>query len=87
MGAVLIKAPTLVQQVGRTLALALPAALKQGLKLAAANLIGIFPHSPTASILPIKAFKVSTTRKDALVLKAIFVKISNRLLILFHTKL
>lgn len=37
LGAVLINAVTLVQQVGGTLALAFPAALKQELKLAAAD--------------------------------------------------
>lgn len=47
-GAVLIKAPTLVQQVGGTLALTFLAELKHGLKLVAADLIGVFPHSPAA---------------------------------------
>ncbi|KAF9673829.1 hypothetical protein SADUNF_Sadunf10G0064600 [Salix dunnii] len=47
-GAVLIKAATLEQQVGGTAALAFPAAPKHGLKLAAADLIGVFPHSPPA---------------------------------------
>ena len=92
LGEVLIKALILVQQAGGTLALAFPAAFKQGLKLAAAVLIGVFPHSPAASIPPIKAFKVSTntntTAKDALMLlEAIFVETSKRFLILLHTEL
>jgi hypothetical protein len=76
LGAVLIKAPTLVQQVGGTLAFAFPAALKQGLKLAAADLIGVFPHSPAASTSPIKPFKTSMNTnmntKHGLMLEAIF---------------
>lgn len=48
-GAVFIRAPTLVQQVGGTFALKFPAALKHGLKLVAADLIGVLPHSPAAS--------------------------------------
>ena len=91
LGEVLIKALILVQQAGGTLALAFPAAFKQGLKLAAAVLIGVFPHSPAASIPPIKAFKVSTntntTAKDALMLEAIFVETSKRFLILLRTEL
>lgn len=50
LGAALIKAPTFEQQIGGTGDLAFPAAPKQGLKLAAADLIGVFPHSPAASI-------------------------------------
>ena len=89
LGEVLIMALTLVQQAGGTLALAFPAALKQGLKLAAAVLIGVFPHSPAASIPPIKAFKVSTNTNTItkVMLEAIFVKTSDRFLILLHTEL
>ena len=48
LGAVLINALTFPQQIGVTLALALRAAPKQGLKLVAAALIGVLPHSPAA---------------------------------------
>lgn len=48
-GAVLIKALTLVQHIGGTLALAFPPAAKHGLKLRAADRIGVFPHSPAPS--------------------------------------
>lgn len=58
-GAVLIKEPTLEQQVGGTAALALPAALKHGLKLAAADLIGVFPHSPAALTSHMKTFEAT----------------------------
>ena len=49
LGEVLSKAPTLEQQVGGTFAFAFPAAPKHGLKLAAADLIEVLPHSPAAS--------------------------------------
>ena len=48
-GEALSKAPTLAQQAGGTLALAFLAAPKHGLKLAAADLMGVLPHSPAAS--------------------------------------
>ena len=60
-GAVLIKAVTLEQQAGGTAALAFPAAPKHGLKLAAADLIGVFPHSPAALTSLIKAFEATRT--------------------------
>lgn len=53
-GAVFIRAPTLVQQAGGTLALAFLAALRHGLKLVAAVLIGVLPHSPAAPTSSIK---------------------------------
>lgn len=56
LGAVVIKALTLVQHIGGTLALALLPAPKQGLKLSAADRIGVFPHSPAASTSVIKVF-------------------------------
>lgn len=64
-GAVLIKAPTLEQQVGGTWAAAFPAALKHGLKLAAAVLIGVFPHSPAASTSFTKAFETTRNANTA----------------------
>ena len=60
-GAVLIKAVTLEQQAGGTAALAFPAAPKHGLKLAAADLIGVFPHSPAALTSLIIAFEATRT--------------------------
>jgi hypothetical protein len=60
-GAVLIKAATLEQQAGGTAALAFPAAPKHGLKLAAADLIGVFPHSPAALTSLIIAFEATRT--------------------------
>lgn len=76
LGAVLIKAPTLAQQAGGTLALTFPAAVKQGLKLAAADPIGVFPHSPAASTPPRKPFEaIKMTKKaamQALILHIIF---------------
>jgi hypothetical protein len=62
-GAVLIKEPTLEQQVGGTAALTLPAALKHGLKLAAADLIGVFPHSPAALTSHMKTFEATKQAK------------------------
>ena len=78
-GAVLIKEPTLEQQVGGTAALALPAALKHGLKLAAADLIGVFPHSPAALTSHMKTFEATKqaniTTTQALMLLLIIVSI------------
>jgi hypothetical protein len=71
LGDILIMAPTLVQHVGGTLALAFPAALKQGLKLAAADLMGVFPHSPAASTTKAAAqasMNANTATRHALVL-------------------
>ena len=48
-GAVVIKALTLVQHMGGTLALGFPPAAKHGLKLSAADRIGVLPHAPAAS--------------------------------------
>lgn len=75
LGAVLIKAPTLAQQAGGTLALAFPAALRQGLRLAAADLIGVLPHSPAASASQRKAFETSKNAhaRQAAILEAILV--------------
>ena len=58
-GAVLIKGPTLEQQDGGTAALAFPAALKHGLRLAAAVQIGVFPHSPAALTSHMKTFEAT----------------------------
>lgn len=60
-GAVLINAPTFEQQRGGTLAFAFPAALKHGLKLVAADLIGVLPHSPAPSTNP---FEPTNTTKN-----------------------
>ncbi|KAE8667269.1 hypothetical protein F3Y22_tig00112428pilonHSYRG00051 [Hibiscus syriacus] len=49
LGDVRIKAPTLAQHAGGTLALAFRDAPKHGLKLAAADLIGVLPHAPPAA--------------------------------------
>ncbi|KAE8710114.1 hypothetical protein F3Y22_tig00110327pilonHSYRG00033 [Hibiscus syriacus] len=49
LGEVRIKAPTLAQQAGGTLALAFRDAPKHGLKLAAADLIGVLPQAPPAA--------------------------------------
>lgn len=49
LGDLVISAETLVQQGGGTLALPSLEAVKHGLKLAAAVLIGVFPHSPAAT--------------------------------------
>jgi hypothetical protein len=54
LGEVLSKAPTLAQQAGETFALTLRVAPKHGLKLAAADPIGVLPHSPAASLSIIK---------------------------------
>ncbi|PON79219.1 hypothetical protein PanWU01x14_013350 [Parasponia andersonii] len=77
LGALLIKAPTLAQQAGGTLAPALPAALRHGLRLAAADLIGVIPHSPAASTSQRKAFETSKniSTKQALMLEAIVCKL------------
>ncbi|KVH96130.1 hypothetical protein Ccrd_001794 [Cynara cardunculus var. scolymus] len=48
-GAVLIKTFTFVQHIGGTLALAFPPAPKHGLKLSAADRMGVLPHSPAAA--------------------------------------
>jgi hypothetical protein len=50
LGEVLSKAPTLAQHAGETFALTLRVAPKHGLKLAAADPIGVLPHSPAASL-------------------------------------
>jgi len=56
LGAVLSKAPTLAQQANGTFALTLLTAPKHGLRLAAADPIGVFPHSPAPS-----ASKINTS--------------------------
>lgn len=58
LGEVLSKAPTLAQQAGGTLALAFRAAPRHGLKLAAADLIGVLPHPPAAPTSLTNAFKL-----------------------------
>lgn len=70
LGAVLSNAPTLAQQAGGTFALAFPAAPRHGLKLAAADPIGVLPHSPAASINPWLAIS-NRKSKPTLVLGAI----------------
>lgn len=75
-GALLIKAPTLLQQAGGTLALAFFAELKHGLRLAAADPIGVFPHSPAPSAPYIKVFvatkNTNTETRQAFNVDAIF---------------
>ena len=61
-GSVLINPLTLVQQVGGTFAVAFFAALKQGLKLAAAERIGVLPHSPAAPAVYIKTSETNKYR-------------------------
>lgn len=87
-GAVLINALTLVQQVGGTLALAFPAAAKHGLKLVAADWMGVFPHSPAA---PARSKKACETSKHAIkvaklvvILEAISLKF--RMGLFYHKK-
>jgi hypothetical protein len=65
LGAVFIKALTLVQHVAGTLALPFPAALKQGLKLDAADPMGVFPHSPAPSTSRTKAAEASKSTNTA----------------------
>jgi len=62
-GAVLSKAPTLAQQAKGTFAFTLLTALKQGLRLAAADPIGVFPHSPAPSA-PKTNTKISTATRE-----------------------
>ena len=57
LGAVLSKAPTLAQQANGTFAFTLLTAPKHGLRLAAADPIGVFPHSPPAP----SASKINTS--------------------------
>ena len=66
LGAVFIKALTLVQHVAGTLALPFPAALKQGLKLDAADPMGVFPHSPAPSTSRTKAAEASMSTNAAM---------------------
>ncbi|KAJ7954461.1 hypothetical protein O6P43_026040 [Quillaja saponaria] len=82
LGEVLIKAPTLAQQAGRTLTLAFPAAAKHGLRLVAADLMGVLPHSPAASASQIKVFEaiknISTVTRQAVILNSIIFKCPDR---------
>nr|GFB50387.1 hypothetical protein [Tanacetum cinerariifolium] len=55
-GAVAIKALTLVQHMGGTLALAFSPAAKHGPKLSTTERIGVFPHAPTALTFVKKVF-------------------------------
>ena len=75
LGAVLSKAPVLAQQAGGTLALTLRVAPKHGLRLAAADPMGVLPHSPAASTFQMKPSKANTSiitmTKRALILKFI----------------
>ena len=77
LGELLSKAPTLAQQAGGTLALALPAALRHGLRLAAADLIGVLPQSPAASTSQRKAFETrkNISTKQALMFEAMACKV------------
>jgi len=65
LGAVLSKAPTLVQQAKGTFAFTLLAALRQGLRLAAADPIGVFPHSPAPSAPKINTSDANTKTSTA----------------------
>ena len=61
LGAVLIKAPSFEQHIGGGLALPFRAAPRQGVKLAAADRIGVLPHTPAASV---SSIRVSETSKN-----------------------
>jgi len=65
-GVVLSKAPTLLQQARGTFAFTLLTALKQGLRLAAADPIGVFPHSPAPSATKTNTKIITATRKMTL---------------------
>lgn len=75
LGEVLSKAPTLAQHAGGTFALTLRVAPKHGLRLAAADPIGVLPHSPAASASKINTSdatrNITTVAMKALTLKSI----------------
>lgn len=50
LGSDFISAPTFAQHGGGTLILGFPAAPRHGLKLTAAEFIGVFPHAPPAAV-------------------------------------
>lgn len=65
LGALFINAPTLLQQAGGAFALPFFAAARHGLKLAAADPMGVFPHSPAPSTPLIKVFEATKTTNTA----------------------
>ncbi|KAI5419117.1 hypothetical protein KIW84_043347 [Lathyrus oleraceus] len=74
-GEVESKAPTLLQHAGETFALTLREASKHGLRLAAAEPIGVFPHSPALSVSMINKLEanrnITTVARKVLTLKSI----------------
>nr|KYP52764.1 hypothetical protein KK1_025298 [Cajanus cajan] len=61
LGAVLSKAPTLAQHAKGTFAFTLLTAPKHGLRLAAADPIGVLPHSPAPSASKITSSDANTS--------------------------
>jgi len=89
LGEVLIKAPTLAQQTGGTFALTLRTAPKHGLRLAAADPIGVLPHSPAASLSKINTFdanrNITTVARKVLTLNSITFVFENLIIYVFES--
>lgn len=79
LGALVIRPRSTLQQAGGTFALTFPTALRQGPRLAAADLIEILPHSPAPSTsfvkpqLEVTSNTSKATRLQGLDLEAIIV--------------